>query len=59
MNNKMTNAILEGNLVTVSGQILKIQEQDNESIISCSINLKTDENKVAVISEVDVLVPHS
>ncbi|MDA8892582.1 MaoC family dehydratase [Hyphomicrobiales bacterium] len=56
MNNKMTSAILEGDQVTVSGQIIKIQEKDNKSIISCSINLKTDENKVAVTSEVDVLV---
>lgn len=56
MNNKMTSAILEGDQVTVSGQIIKIQEKDNKSIISCSINLKTDENNVAVTSEVDVLV---
>ena len=56
MNNKMTNSILEGDLVKVSGQVLKIENKEGDLLISCSIKLTVDEERVAVISEVDVLV---
>ena len=56
MNNKMTNAVLEGDLAIVSGQILKIQKDGDQLIVSCAINLKVGAEKIAVISEVDVSV---
>ena len=56
MNNKMTSAILEGDLAIVSGQILKIQKDGDQLIVSCAINLKVGAEKIAVISEVDVSV---
>jgi preprotein translocase subunit YajC len=59
MNNKMTNSILEGDLVKVSGQVLKIENKEGELLISCSIKLTVDEERVAVISEVDVLVQNA
>jgi acyl dehydratase len=56
MNNKMTNSILEGELVNVSGQILNIKDKESQLIISCTLNLTAEGGKIAVISEVDLLV---
>jgi acyl dehydratase len=56
MNNKMTNSILEGELVNVSGQILNIKEKKSQLIISCTLKLTAEGGKIAVISEVDLLV---
>lgn len=56
MNNKMTNSILEGELVNVSGQILNIKDKESQSIISCTLKLTAEGGKIAVISEVDLLV---
>ena len=51
MNNKMTNSILEGELVNVSGQILNIKEKKSQLIISCTLNQTAEGGKIAVISE--------
>ena len=56
MNNKMTNSILEGELVNVSGKILNIKEKKSQLIISCTLKLTAEGGKIAVISEVDLLV---
>ena len=56
MNNKMTNSILEGELVNVSGQILNIKDKESHLIISCTLKLTAEGGKIAVISEVDLLV---
>ena len=55
MNNKMTDSVLEGDLVTVSGQITEVKAKGDQFIASCSIKLTVGEDKIAVLSEIDVL----
>ena len=55
MNNKMTDSVLEGDLVTVSGQIIEVKAKGDQFIASCSIKLTVGEDKIAVLSEIDVL----
>ena len=59
MNNKMTDSVLEGDLVTVSGQIIEVKAKGNKFIASCSIKLTVGEDKIAVLSEIDVLFERS
>ena len=59
MNNKMTDSVLEGDLVTVSGQITEVKAKGNKFIASCSIKLTVGEDKIAVLSEIDVLFERS
>jgi acyl dehydratase len=59
MNNKMTDSVLEGDLVTVSGQISEIKAEGDQFIASCSIQLTVGEDKIAVLSEIDVLFERS
>ena len=59
MNNKMTDSVLEGDLVTVSGQISEIKAECDQFIASCSIQLTVGEDKIAVLSEIDVLFERS
>ena len=59
MNNKMTDSVLEGDLVTVSGQISEIKAEGDQFIASCSIKLTVGEDKIAVLSEIDVLFERS
>ena len=55
MNNKMTDSVLEGDLVTVSGHITEIKVEESQFVASCSIQLTVGEDKIAVLSEIDVL----
>ena len=55
MNNKMTDSVLEGDLVTVSGHITEIKVEESQFVASCSIQLTVEEDKIAVLSEIDVL----
>lgn len=55
MNNKMTDSVLEGDLVTVSGHITEIKVEDSQFVASCSIQLTVGEDKIAVLSEIDLL----
>ena len=59
MNNKMTESVLEGDLVTVSGQITEVKAKGDQFIASCSIKLTVGEDKIAVLSEIDVLFERS
>ena len=59
MNNKMTDSVLEGDLVTVSGQITEVKAKGDQFIASCSIKLTVGEDKIAVLSEIDVLFERS
>ena len=59
MNNKMTDSVLEGDLVTVSGQIIEVKTKGDQFIASCSIKLTVGEDKIAVLSEIDVLFERS
>jgi acyl dehydratase len=59
MNNKMTDSVLEGDLVTVSGQIIEVKAKGDQFIASCSIKLTVGEDKIAVLSEIDVLFERS
>ena len=59
MNNKMTDSVLEGDLVTVSGQISEIKAEGDQFIASCSIQLTVGEDKIAVLSEIDGLFERS
>ena len=59
MNNKMTDSVLEGDLVTVSGQITEVKAKGDQFIVSCSIKLTVGEDKIAVLSEIDVLFERS
>ena len=59
MNNKMTDSVLEGDLVTVSGQITEVKAKGDQFIASCSIKLTVGEGKIAVLSEIDVLFERS
>ena len=59
MNNKMTDSVLEGDLVTVSGQITEVKAKGDQFIASCSIQLIVGEDKIAVLSEIDVLFERS
>ena len=55
MNNKMTDSVLEGDLVTVSGHITEIKVEESQFVASCSKQLTVEEDKIAVLSEIDVL----
>ena len=55
MNNKMTDSVLEGDLVSVSGHITEIKVEESQFVASCSIQLTVEEDKIAVLSEIDVL----
>ena len=55
MNNKMTDSVLEGDLVTVSGHITEIKVEESQFVASCSIQLTVGEDKIAVLSKIDVL----
>jgi acyl dehydratase len=55
MNNKMTDSVLDGDLVTVSGHITEIKVEESQFVASCSIQLTVGEDKIAVLSEIDVL----
>ena len=59
MNNKMTDSVHEGDLVTVSGQIIEVKAKGDQFIASCSIKLTVGEDKIAVLSEIDVLFERS
>ena len=59
MNNKMTDSVLEGDLVTVSGQITEVKAKGDQFIASCSIKLTVGKYKIAVLSEIDVLFERS
>ena len=59
MNNKMTDSVLEGDLVTVSGQITEVKAKGDQFIASCSIKLTVGEDKIEVLSEIDVLFDRS
>ena len=56
LNNKMTDSILEGDKITVSGQIDNIIEESNKLIINCQLQLNVGQEKVSVVSEADILI---
>jgi acyl dehydratase len=56
LNNKMTDSILEGDKITVSGQINNIIEESNKLIINCQLQLNVGQEKVSVVSEADILI---
>ncbi len=59
MNNKMTDSVLEGDLVIVSGKITETKVEGDQFIASCSVQLTIGEDKIAVLSEIDVLFENS
>ena len=56
LDNKMTNFIVEGDEVKVSGCIKNILKQNNSLMITCYLELSTDPEKLSVISEADILI---
>jgi acyl dehydratase len=56
LNNKMTDSILEGDKITVSGQINNIIEESNKLIINCKLQLNVGQEKISVVSEADILI---
>ena len=56
LNNNMTDSILEGDKITVSGQIDNIIEESNKLIINCQLQLNVGQEKVSVVSEADILI---
>ena len=56
LNNKMTDSILEGDKITVSGQINNIIEESNKLIINCQLQLNVGQEKISVVSEADILI---
>ena len=56
LNNKMTDSIVEGDKITVSGQIDNIVEENKKLIITCQLQLNVGKEKVSVVSEADILI---
>ena len=56
LNNKMTDSILEGDKITVAGQINNIIEESNKLIINCKLQLNVGQEKISVVSEADILI---
>jgi hypothetical protein len=52
----MTDSILEGDKITVSGQINNIIEESNKLIINCKLQLNVGQEKISVVSEADILI---
>tara|TARA_B100000482_G_scaffold32326_1_gene20568 strand:- start:409 stop:813 length:405 start_codon:yes stop_codon:yes gene_type:complete len=56
LNNKMTDSIVEGDKITVSGYIENIVEKNKKIIITCQLQLNVGKEKVSVVSEADILI---
>ena len=56
LNNKMTDSIVEGDQVNVSGYIENISTKNDSIIITCRLKLNVGQEKVSVISEADILI---
>ena len=56
LNNKMTDSIVEGDQVNVSGYIENISTKNDPTIITCRLKLNVGQEKVSVISEADILI---
>jgi len=56
LNNKMTDSIVEGDKITVSGHIENIVEKNKKIIITCQLQLNVGKEKVSVVSEADILI---
>ena len=56
LNNKMTDSIVEGDQVNVSGYIENISAKNDSTIITCRLKLNVGQEKVSVISEADILI---
>jgi len=56
LNNKMTDSIVEGDKITVSGHIENILEKNKKIIITCQLQLNVGKGKVSVVSEADILI---
>jgi hypothetical protein len=56
LNNKMTDSIVEGDKITVSGTIENIVKENTKLIITCQLQLNVGQEKVSVVSEADILI---
>ena len=56
LNNKMTDSIVEGDKITVSGTIENIVKENTKIIITCQLQLNVGQKKVSVVSEADILI---
>ena len=56
LNNKMTDSIVEGDHVNVSGLIENISIKNGSTIITCKLKLNVGQQKISVISEADILI---
>ena len=56
LNNKMTDSIVEGDQVNVSGYVENISTKNDSIIITCRLKLNVGQEKVSVISEADILI---
>lgn len=56
LDNKMTDIIVEGDMINVSGYIKNVLKQNNSSMITCYLELSTSPEKLSVISEADILI---
>jgi hypothetical protein len=52
----MTDSIVEGDKITVSGHIENIVEKNKKIIITCQLQLNVCKEKVSVVSEADILI---
>jgi hypothetical protein len=52
----MTDSIVEGDKITVSGHIENIVEKNKKIIITCQLQLNVGKEKVSVVSEADILI---
>ena len=52
----MTDIIVEGDMVNVSGYIKNVLKQNNSLMITCYLELSTSPEKLSVISEADILI---
>ena len=52
----MTDSIVEGDKITVSGQIDNIVEENKKLIITCQLQLNVGQENVSVFSEADILI---